>query len=338
MAAHRLTPDPLHVDPDRVAIDEPLLQRLHVRLFDPDTASAALAAAGALAVRAPAVAAMIAERVRADRLQRRHEVQLPMGTPSRTVDWHIAARAVERSGCISLSTTAMLELEERRVPDPSWASALVAIAGDHGHAHLARMRSRPAWSALSPTPPAVGLDALVSPIADVRAVALQTLAAAPRHEHLRALLLATELDRHIIRNVLRTSWIQPPSSAWLAILATHPAAKRLDRRLAGLPPGALAAARDQCGASIVFDYFDTRGKLLLVELVDAGAARMPLDGEQQLTPSLRELEAIGAAAFAARLGPDPRLTADERAELESAEWDLARSSAQRWGPETTGAP
>ncbi|CAN5327380.1 hypothetical protein BH09MYX1_BH09MYX1_65410 [soil metagenome] len=287
MAAPLLTPDPLHVDLGRVAIDEPLLRRLHARLFDPDTATAALQSAGALAVREPVIAAMIAERVRADHGQWRHEVHLPLSAPRTTIDWAVAARAVERAACMSLAPSAMLELEERGGADPCWASALVATAGDHGKAHLARMRSRPRWSALSPTPPSVGLDALVSPIADVRAVALNALATAPRREHLRALLLAMELDRHIIRDVLRAQWTRPRSAAWLSILATHPAATRLDRRLARLPPGA-------------FDFAATRSEFLLVDLFEAGAERLPLAVHQELTPSLRELEARARASARCR--------------------------------------
>jgi hypothetical protein len=312
----------------QVPIDATLLRLVRGLLVDPassrETATAAIVVAGELARREPAAAAMIAERVRADRPQWRMDVYRPPSATGRTVDSEAAARAVERSGCASLAATALLELEERGSADSRWATALVAVAGDDGRAHLARMRGRPRWSGLSPPPAphAVGLDALVSPIADVRRSALDAMAAAPRPEHLRALLLGTELDRHVVRDVLRLQWTRSQPTEWLSILSAHDAATRLDRRLAGIPRG-LDEFVDAVAA--------TRAVHLLLELIDTGAARSPMSIAQELTPALRELEANGAAAFAAWHIPDPRLTAAELASLDNAEAELAASAARSWG-------
>jgi hypothetical protein len=342
-----------------MSIDADLLRLIRGLLVDPassrETANTAIAIAGELACREPSAAAMIAERVRADRKQWPSEVWLPLSA-CRTVPHWDAAGAVERSGCASLAATALLELEERGTGDPRWASALVAVAGDEGRAHLARMRGRPGWSELSPplAPPPDGLDALVSPIADVRRRALDAMAAAPRSEHLRALLLGAELDRHVVQDVLRRRWEQQEPTKWQAIFSAPDVAKHLDRglvarglrrlfdafsltRVARLLLGFIGAGTPAPirVARLLVELIDagtrapTRAAPLLVELIDAGIPRAPMSIPQELTPALRELEAVGAAAFAAQHIPDPRLTADEIASLDATEAELARKMRER---------
>lgn len=311
-----------------VPIDDVLLRLVRDLLVDPsssrETATAALVIAGELARREPAVAAMMAERIRADRGLWRHEVHLAHSAPPKTADNDAAARAVERSGCASLAATAMLQLEERGTGDPRWARALAAVGGDQGGAHLVRMRGRPGWSELAPAiePSQHELDSLVSPIADVRRRALDRLVAEPRPEHLRALLLAAELDRYVVREQLRLPWTRPRPTQWLRLLASHEKALRLDRRLAELPRG-VSELGDALAA--------TSAEHLLVDLIDAGAAHAPMTFDQELTPALRELEMDGAAAFAQRHIPDPRLTAEELATLDEAEAQLAASASRWWG-------
>ncbi|NVB80946.1 MAG: hypothetical protein HOV81_21290 [Kofleriaceae bacterium] len=225
----------------------------------------------------------------------------------------------------------LLDLEEFRADRPRLANALLAVSGEAGRAHLLRMRGRPGWSELLPPtePMPEGLDALVSPIADTRRHALAELAREPRPERLRALLLATELDRYVIRDVLRDAWTTVTPTAWFPLLVAHGPASELDRKLAGDPdvpgydsPRSLAVAR--------ILQLHGRAERLLVEVVEAGAARAPMNVEQELTPALRELEAIGTAAFAAKHMPDPRLTADELEILDAAEAELAASAARWW--------
>jgi hypothetical protein len=287
----------------RVPVDDSLLRVLRRLLVDGtrQTASAALTIAGELARREPAVAAMIAERIRMDRVRWRHEVHQPLSTPPQTVPSDAAARVVERSGCASLAATAILQLEERA--DPQWARALVAVAGDEGRAHLQRMRTRPGWSAFAPASDPVGLDALVSPVADARRRALEALAGVPQADHVRALLLATELDRYVIRDLLQLTWTRPQVTAWLPLLS---------RRGVDDP---IAAAR---------------AEHLLVGLVDAGVAHTGSDN-QVMTPALQELSDDGVVAFVHRHIPDPRLSADELASLDAGEAALAASAARWWG-------
>lgn len=319
----------------QVPIDPALLGLVRGLLVDPDcsreTANAAVALAGALARREHGVAAMIAERARIDRVRWRQELFLPLTTSSRTADSAYLAEAVERSCCPALAATAMLELESRRSSLERWAKALLAVAGESGRAHLVRMRGRPGWSDLvAPTDPMPdGLDALVSPITDIRRQALAALADEPRPERLRALLLATELDRHVVKDVLRDSWTAVRPTAWFPLLVAHGPASELDKKLVGDPdlpgfdsPEELAVAQRM--------FVHGRAEELLVEIVEAGAARGPMKVEQELTPTLRELEADGPIAFAAKHMPDPRLTADELAALDAAEAELAASAARWW--------
>jgi hypothetical protein len=272
-----------------------------------------------LARRQPAAASIAAERIRADRTRWRHEVHLPLSTDVGTIRDDVAAAAVGRSGCVSLAATAMLQLEEHHEPAPAWAHALVAIAGDVGRRHLERMRPRPGWSGLVGASPAeTGPDALVSPIADVRRSAIESLAAAPRPQLLRALLLAVELDRYVVRDVLQRPWVAPQVTGWLPILAN--VSTGVDRDLATIPSG-------------YSEFFDavasTRATHLLVDLVDVGSSRVPLATAQDLSPPLRELEADGPATFVARHIPDPRLTAEELRTLDQGESELA-AAAERW--------
>ena len=160
-----------------MSIEEIRVRQIRARVLDltrsPQDAASDLARIADMARQEPTLAAIIAERVRADRLQWRHEVHsLPLGAPHTTIDEGSSARCVAHAGCASLAATAMLELEERGGGNQEWAKALVAVAGDLGIAHLARMRVRPKWSELSPSsePAPHGLDALVSPIADIRNV------------------------------------------------------------------------------------------------------------------------------------------------------------------------
>lgn len=274
---------------------------------------------------------MIAERARIDRARWRQEALLPLTAPNRTADPATLAEAVERSGCAALAASAILELEESRSSLERWAKALLAVAGEAGRAHLVRMRGRPGWSELVPAsePAPEGLDALVSPIADNRRRALAALAREARPERLRALLLATELDRHVVRNVLGDSWTCVRPTAWFPLLVAQGPASELDRKLVGDPtvppydsPESLAIAQRL--------LVHGRAENLLVELGEAGAARAPMKVEQELTPTLRELEALGAEAFAAKHMPDPRLTADELSVLDAAEAELATSAARWW--------
>ena len=121
------------------------------------------------------------------------------------------------------------------------------------------------------------------------------------------------------------------ATAWYPLLVAQGPASDVDLRLVGDPsvpryssPRSLAIAQHF--------LVHVRAEHLLVDLVEAGAARAPMEVEQELTPALRELESDGAAAFAARHIPDPRLTADELAALDAAEAQLAASSARWWGP------
>ncbi|HWU88011.1 MAG TPA: hypothetical protein VN253_12080 [Kofleriaceae bacterium] len=304
-----------------VTIDAAALGLLHRILVDPvlpgDRAAAALLIAGAFARRAPEAAALIAERVRADRSQvlRDADARLP-------IDQHVAistsilAEAVHASGCPSLSATVLLELE-RGYDRARWAKALLAIAGDAGARYLARMRGRPGWSALAGTPPEVPadpLEGLTSPLADVRRAALVALAEAPRPDHLQAFLLGAELDRYTMRTIYRTSWQGLTPIPWLPLLRAHAGTWRpTDSFLAHTAPGT-SLLREQIAVM--------RADLLLDELLDANSARTEMAVPQALTPALRELAEEGVEAFVPRVATPP-LSAEERAALEAEEAELA---------------
>lgn len=321
-------------------IDRPLLQLVRSILVDPETArepaSSVVMLAGALARRAPAAAAILAERIRADRVQQRADANSPLPLEQRVAaaravssSTHVAA--VTRSGCPALAPIALLELEDCTYEHDleRWARALLAVAGEAGAAYLARMRDRPGWSALlgeAPVLPAAPLLGLLSPIADVRRRSLEALAASPRPEHLQALLLAAELDRHVTRKVLRRSWRQIEPGRW--------------------PPWMFPLARSTPGLSADFvrsyehlyhrlprdigGFFgallDTNARFLLEDLIDAGAPRAAMPTPQQLTPELVELAEVGVEAYATRLLVTG-LTAEERAAIEQEEAELAASAA-----------
>ncbi len=317
-------------------IDDATVRNLRARLLEParsrQDAASDLARIADIARQEPSVAAIIAERIRADRLQWRHEVySLPLGSPHTTIDETSAARCVAHAGCASLAATAMLELEERGGGNPEWAKALIAVAGDMGIAHLERMRSRPNWSDLLPSsdPMPLGLDALISPIADIRRRALEVFVTTPRPVHVRALLLAAELDRHVIRNVLHLSWTMLEVSAWLPLLVEYASVTRLTEQLARLPRD-----RSEFADALVA----TRARTLLLDLIEAGLGRARMDSAQELSPALRELETDGVVAFAERHMPDPRLTDDDRSLLEDAEVQLAAQAALLWGPRDDDRP
>ncbi|MGN6104146.1 MAG: hypothetical protein ACTHU0_03510 [Kofleriaceae bacterium] len=321
-------------------IDGPLLQLVRSILVDPATARApasdVVMLAGALARRAPAAAAILAERIRADRVQQRADAHSPLPLEQRVAaaravssSTHVAA--VTRSGCPALAPIALLELEDCTYEHDleRWARALLAVAGEAGAAYLARMRGRPGWSALlgeAPVLPAAPLLGLLSSIADVRRRSLEALAASPRPEHLQALLLAAELDRHVMRSVLRRSWRQIEPTGWLRILLEYTgstsdmealARPALDRVLMRLPRGL-----SDFGDSLLA----TRPRMLLEDLIDAGAPRAAMPTPQQLTPELVELAEVGVEAYATRLLVTG-LTAEDRASLEQEEAELAASAA-----------
>jgi len=164
----------------------------------------------------------------------------------------------------------------------------------HGGRHLDRKDP----AGLDLPPPPTPLEAVTSPVADLRRRALDNLARQPRAEHLLALLLAAELDRHIALDVDRGRWEPPDTGRWLPLLVT-PTGSRRRFSVTSQP---------------------------LVELLDARAFERDLAVPQRLTPDLEELRAVGAAAFATRIAAPVRLSDDERARLEAAEAALANEA------------
>lgn len=292
-----------------------------------EVAESALLLTGSFAHRAPELVPMIARRARFDRGQRFAEAQsaLPLDeriAAARAASSAVLAEAIAASGAPALAPTALIELEgaTSSLERDRWARTLVAVAGDAGTRYVERMRGRPGWSELLGSAPERApdpLDDLLSPLADLRRAALETLAATPRPERLLALLLAAELDRYITRHIYRSSWSALQPRAWLPLLATVSASsKPIDRDL----------TRVELHDNVLYEQLTImRAGFLLDELIDAGAARAPMPVAQELTPALRELAAQGPAAYAAAIATPP-LTAEERAELDRDEAEVAASA------------
>ncbi len=299
--------------------DEALVHMLRA-IVDDDEASRhvaedALRVAAPIATRSQAAAVMIATRIRRDRSQRIADAlsALPLDervAAARAVASHALADIVATARCTRLYASAALELESARTDREPWARALLACDPAPARVYLDRMRNRPGWGRVLGELPPPALDPLVdltSPIADVRRRALDTLSRAPRRDHVQALLLATELDMYVTREIEKSSWPTLQAPEWLHLLVAYAPPSPAMSFFARMPP--------------VTEIHVLYAQILLNKLVEEDRARRPFAEPQRLTPALGELAARDVAAYA-RDHAVPPLDAAALAELEAREADI----------------